>query len=167
MALPDPLRAVGLLLAMGLAAGCGGGGGGSSTDPNAPVIVNPRVSFGATCTLTSGQGGTIEVLSFDYTDADGNTSGGTLETTAAAVAGGPIVITAPIPSPGVTITGTTSGTISVSFCLAFGGNASVTEQMRIADASGKISNTLTIEVVRPSGALLLPKDGDPALRKSL
>jgi hypothetical protein len=167
MELPDPLRAVGLLLAMGLAAGCGGGGGGSSTDPNAPVIVNPRVSFGATCTLTSGQGGTMEVLSFDYTDADGNTSGGTLETTAAAVAGGPIVITAPIPSPGVTITGTTSGTISATFCVFFGGNASATMQIRIADASGRISNTLTLEVVRPPGAPLLPNNGDPALRMAL
>lgn len=167
MGLPRPLRAVGLLLGMILAAGCGGGGdGGTATDPNAPVIANLRVSFGATCTLSSGQRGTLEILSFDYADADGNTSGGTLESTAGFVAGGPFVVTAPIPSPGVTITGTSSGTISGTFCIFFGSNASATEQVRIADASGKISNTLTVEVVRPSGAPLLPKDGT-APRKAL
>jgi hypothetical protein len=151
-----------------LAAGCGGGGdGGTATDPNAPVIANPRVGSGATCTLTTGQSGTLEILSFDYTDADGNTSGGTIEITLSAVAGGPIVLTAPIPSPGVAITGTTSGTVTVNVCIFFGSNASATAQVRIADASGKISNTLTIEVVRPSGAPLLPNDGDPALRGAL
>jgi hypothetical protein len=167
----DPLRAVGLFLAMGLAAGCGGGGRGgfgAAPDPNAPVIANLRVTFGGTCTLSStGRAGTLEVLTVDYSDADGNMSGGTIESTAGAVAGGPIVFTAPIPSPGVRLTGTTSGTISIAFCLVFGSNASVTEQVRVADASGKISNRLTLEVVRPSGAFLLPKGADPNLGKSL
>jgi hypothetical protein len=164
----DSLRVVGFFLVMGLAAGCGGGGGGGSAtvDPKAPVIANLRVALRKRCTLESGRAGTIEVLTFDYADADGNLVGGIVENTAAAVAGGPFVFNLPIPSPGVTITGTTAGTITLGGCLHFGGNASATEQVRVFDASGKVSNTLTVEVAKPDGAPLLPRDADPALRKS-
>lgn len=163
-----PLRAVGFLMVLGLAAGCGGGGGGgSSVDPNAPVIANLRVTFGSRCTLASGQPGTLELLAFDYTDADGNLRGGTLENTTTANAGGSMTFTPPIPSSDVVISGTTSGTIGIGFCTRFGSNATITEQVRIADASGKISNTLSLVVSRPEGAPLLPQDADPAFRKSL
>jgi hypothetical protein len=135
-----PLRVVGLALVLGLAAGCGGGGGGgSSVDPNAPVIANLRVALRGRCTLDTGQPGTIEVLTLDYADADGNMRGGVVENTSAAVAGGPFIFTLPIPSPAVAITGTTAGAISIGGCLHFGGNASVTEQVKVIDASGKVS----------------------------
>ena len=164
----DARRAVGLLLVLGLAAGCGGGGGGgSSVDPNAPVIVNLQVAFGGRCTLPNRLAGTIETLTVDYTDADGTVTGGTLENTSAAAVGDPIVIVVPIPSPGVRITGTTSGSISIAACLRFGSNSTITEQVKVTDASGKVSNLLSIEVTRPAGAPLLPQDADPALRKSL
>ncbi|MGH7319310.1 MAG: hypothetical protein ACRELA_06750 [Candidatus Rokuibacteriota bacterium] len=157
------------LLLLGTACGKSGGGGSSPTaaDPNTPVITNLRVSFGARCTLPSNLPGTIETLAFEYTDADGNVRGGTLENTASAAVGGSITLTPPIPSPGVTITGTTSGTVTVTGCLHFGSNASVTEQVKVIDASGKASNVLKLEVPRPAGAPLLPRDADPASRKSL
>lgn len=157
------------LLLLGTACGKSGGGGSSPTavDANAPVIANLRVTFGARCTLPSGAPGTIESLAFDYTDADGNVRGGTVENTATAAVGGSVTLSGAIPSPGVTLTGSTSGTISLRFCTHFGSNASITEQVKITDASGKGSNVLALDVARPGGAPLLPQNADPALRKSL
>ena len=157
------------LLLLGTACGKSGGGGSSPTavDPNAPIITNLRASFGSPCTLAGNIPGTVEALAFEYTDADGNLRGGTLENTATAAAGGSITLTPAIPSPSVAITGTTSGTITAMWCLHFGSNSSVTEQVKVTDASGKASNVLTIEVARPGGAPLLPRDADPALRKTL
>lgn len=148
--------------------GKGGGGGGTHTDPNTPIISDLRVSFGARCTLRSGLPGTIEVASVDFTDADGDVRGGTVEATGTAAVGGTVTVTGPIPSPGVSIGGSpTSGTITVTLCVHFGPNTSVTEQVRIADASGKVSNQLTSEVARPGGAPLLPSGADPTYRRSL
>jgi hypothetical protein len=147
----------------------GGGGGGSptATDPNIPVIANLRVSFGPRCTLPANIPGTIEMLAFDYTDADGNLRGGTLDDTSLFAAGGSIPASAPIPSDSVAMSGTTSGTITVAFCTHFGSNSSFTEQVTVIDTSGKESNQLTLNVPRPSGAPLLPRDADPSARKSL
>jgi hypothetical protein len=154
-----------------LAAACGkhGGGGGSpvAEDPNVPVIANLRASFGPRCTLAGNIPGTVEFLAMDYSDADGNLRGGTLDDTATAAVGGSIPNSAPIPSGPVSITGTTSGTITATFCAHFGSNSSFTEQVRVTDASGKVSNELTLNVPRPNGAPELPRDADPAARKSL
>jgi hypothetical protein len=151
-----------------LGAACGGkGGGGTHTDPNTPVINNLAVSFRGRCTLASGTPGTIEVLTFEFIDADGNVRGGILENRTTAVAGGTLTFTTAIPDSGVTIAGTTSGTISVTGCLVFGSNPSVTEEVQVIDSSGKRSNVLKLEVARPGGAPLLPQDGDRELRKSL
>jgi hypothetical protein len=61
-----------------------------------------------------------------------------------------------IPSPGVAISGTTAGTITVTTCVVFGANSRFTEQVKVTDASGKVSNVLTLEVARPGGVPLLP-----------
>jgi hypothetical protein len=152
------------LLFLGAACGKSGGhGSATATDPSAPVISNQRVSFGGGCTLPRSVPGTIENLAFDYIDADGNGRGGTIEdTTTAAV--GSATNTVAIPSPSVTITGTTSGTVIVTFCDHFGSNTSARERIKITDASGNESNELTIELTRPGGAPLLAHDADPALR---
>ena len=68
------------LLFLGVACGKGGSGGNASepatvTDPNAPLITNLRASFGESCTLPNQNRGTIENLSFDYADANGNLRG--------------------------------------------------------------------------------------------
>ena len=155
------------LLLLGTACGKSGGGGHAAADPNAPIITNLRVSFGAGCTLQGGVRGTVEIIAFEYGDADGNVRGGTVENTTTAAVGGAMIFTPAIPSPSVTISGTTSGTITVTACLFFGSNSSVTEQIKVTDASGKTSNVLTIEVARPGGAPLLPRDADTPPRKAL
>jgi len=157
------------LLLLGAACGKGGGGGSPPTaaDLNAPVIGNLRVSFGSRCTLPGNVPGTVETLAFEYTDADGNVRGGTLENTTSAAAGGSMIFTPGIPSPGVAISGTTSGTITVTACLFFGSNSSVTEQVKVTDASGKASNVLSLEVPRPGGAPLLPHSDESGLGKRL
>jgi len=157
------LTSLGLLplLLLGVACGKDGGGGGGSpsvaTDPNAPVIVNLRVAFGPGCTLSSNRPGTIETLAFDYTDADGNLRGGVLENRTSAAIGDPITFTASLPSPGVAMSGTTSGTITIAACLHFGGNSSVSEEVRVTDTSGKASNVLALEIPKPAGLPLLPR----------
>ena len=163
------------LLFLGVACGKGGGGGGNAsqpatvTDPNAPMITNLRVSFGpgAGCTLPNQNRGTIENLSFDYVDADGNLRGGVVANRTTAALGGAASFSLPLPSPGVTMSGTRSGTITVTACLFFGSNSSISEEVRVTDTSGKGSNVLALEVTRPAGLPLLPRDGDPSMRKSV
>jgi hypothetical protein len=165
------LASLGLLLLL-LGAGCGKDGGGGSpptvSDPTVPVITNFRASFGAPCQLGSASNrGTIETLTFEYADADGNVRGGILENRTSADTGGPFTFTPRIPSPGVTITGTTSGTISATACLHFGSNANVKEEVRITDASGKVSNVLTITVSNPGGLPLVPHGAEAPARKAM
>jgi hypothetical protein len=164
------LASMGFIPLLLLGAACGkSGGGGSPTaaDPNAPIITNLRVAFGAGCTLPGNVRGTIEALAFEYSDADGNVRGGSLENTTLFAAGGPMTFTPAIPSPSVTISGTTSGTITVTACLFFGSNSSVTEQVKVTDARGKASNVLSVEVPRPGGAPLLPHSGESGFGKRL
>jgi len=155
------------LLLLGTACGESGGGRHAAADPNAPIITNLRVSFGGGCTLQGGVHGTVETIAFEYGDAAGNVRGGTLENTTSVAVGGAMTFTPAVPSPSVTISGTTSGTITVTACLFFGSNSSVTEQIKVTDASGKTSNVLTIEVAKPGGAPLLPRGADTPLRKAL
>jgi hypothetical protein len=165
------LASLGLAPVLLLSAACGKDGGGGSTpaaaDPTIPVIANLRVSFGARCTLPSHQPGTIETLTFEYADADGNVRGGILENKTSAAVGGSLTFRPPIPSPSVAITGTTSGTITVAACLHFGSNASVTEEVRVTDASGKASNVLTLVVSNPGGLPLAPRGAETPARKAL
>jgi hypothetical protein len=168
----SPLRTLGIpLVVVVLVSACGGGGGGgggSAVDPNAPVLSNLRVSFGPRCMLPGSLAGTIEALAFEFADADGNVRGGTVDNTTTGAGGGSITLSGGIPSPGVTITGpSTSGTVTITACLRFDGFSSVTETVTVTDASGKASNVLSLEVPRPGGAPLLPRDADPAIRKSL
>jgi hypothetical protein len=67
---------VGSVLLLGTACGKSGGGGShTATDPNVPIITNLRVSFGPRCTMPGNITGTVELLAFDYADADGNVRG--------------------------------------------------------------------------------------------
>src|SRR5215510_5415705 len=122
---------LGLIPMLFLGAACGkhggGGGGGGESSPtaldlNTPVITNLRVSFRGACMLPGDNPGLIEVLAMEYTDADGNLRGGTLDDAATATVGGTQPISSPIPSAAVTISGTTSGTITATFCTHFGDN---------------------------------------------
>jgi hypothetical protein len=159
------------LLLLGAACSKGGGGGGSSptaSDPTTPTIANLRVALGRPCTIAVAGGipGTIKTVAIDYADADGNLRGGTLELTLIGEVGGTQPQTAAIPSGPVAISGTTSGTITVTSCLHFGSNSSITQQVRVADATGKISNTLATRVPNP-GLPLQPSGPDTAPRDRL
>ena len=160
------------LLFLGVACGKDGGGGSASepatvTDPNAPLITNLRASFGESCTLPNQNRGTIENLSFDYADANGNLRGGVVDNRTTATIGGSATFSLPLPSPGVTMSGTSSGTINITACLFFGSDSSISEEVRVTDTSGKGSNVLALEITRPAGLPLLPRDGDPSMRKSV
>ena len=162
------LATLGVISLLGLGTACGkSGGGGTHTDPNAPAITNLRVSFGSRCTFPGNLPGTVETLAFEYTDADGNLRGGTLENTTTAAVGGSATFTPSIPSAGIAISGTTSGTITATACLFFGSNSSVTEQVKVVDATGKASNVLSLEVPRPGGAPLLPHSDKAGFGKRL
>lgn len=169
------IRSLGLLplLLLGAACGKGGGGGNASsaatvTDPNAPIITNLRVSFGAGCTLTSIQArGTIEILSFDYVDADGNLRGGGVQNRSTFPTADPVTFSGSLPSRGVTISGTTSGTITITACLLFGGSAGISEEVQVTDVTGKVSNVLALEVPHAAGLPQVPRGGDGSARKSL
>lgn len=163
-------RSLGLLplLLFGAACGKDGGGGSSPTaaDPTIPVIANLRASLGQPC-VVSGVSGTVKTLVFDYTDADGNLRGGVVEFKATFDFGVSSILTAAIPSGAVGITGTTSGTITVTSCVHFGSSTSLTQEVRVTDASGKASNVLTTIVSNPGGVPLLPRDRDTAPREGL
>ena len=154
------------LLLLGAACSSGGGGGSpAAADPNAPVITNLRATLGQTCPFAANLTGTVGVLVVDYADADGNVRGGVLEFVGIFPVGGAFTVTGAIPSPGVTVTGTTSGTIRAAACVRFGGNSRFTLQVKVTDASGKASNVLTLEVPNPGG---LPQgtrgsDGAPGM----
>ncbi len=63
---------------------------------------------------------------------------------------------------GVTVTGTTSGTVTAAVCIRFGGNARFTLRVKVTDASGKMSNVLTLEVPNPGGVPLGTRGSDGA-----
>jgi hypothetical protein len=154
------------MLLLGAACGKGGGGGSpTAADPTIPVIANLRGTLGQPCAV-QGVPGTIKTLTLDYTDADGNLRGGVAQFRATFPFGGASTLTGPIPSRGVGITGTTSGTITLTSCLHFGDNASFTQEVMVTDASGKASNVLSTTVPNP-GLPLLPRDPGTAPRKGL
>ena len=155
------------LLLLGAACSKGGGGGSSPTaaDPTIPVIANLRAALSQPCTVT-GISGTIKTLVFDYADADGDLRGGVVEFKATFNVGGSSTLTGAIPSGNVGITGTTSGTITVTSCVHFGSTTSLTQEVRVTDASGKVSNVLATTVQNP-GVPLLPRNTDTAPREGL
>ena len=133
-------------------AACGGGGSDSTGPANAPAIADLTVTFGAGCRLPSGLPGTTEVVSLSYTDSDGDVRGGIVSDVTTPNVGPPITLTAAIPSGSVTITGTTSGQITVTMCFRFGVVTSFTEAVVVFDAAGHPSNELTFRGTRPGGA---------------
>src|SRR5262245_44955279 len=144
MRLLSLLRSIGLLPMLSLTAACGNGS--SSVDPNAPVITNLRANLDVPCMLGDIPS-SVPTFTLDYVDADGNVRGGMLGVTNVTNIGRRLDGAAPIPSPEVTISGTTLGTITATparFCYGAGSSATVTVQ--VIDATAKSSNILTIEV---------------------
>jgi hypothetical protein len=122
-----------------LLAGCDGGGNGPTAESQAPVIAN-LVALGSGSCGNPPQGFRVEVgaYSFDYTDANGDVRGGSVEV------GGGAHLTLAVPSARVSITGTTSGKITVLECFVVMGNVAVSKLRRVTlvDAAGNRSNEL-------------------------
>lgn len=150
--------------------GCGGGkksAAGPSAD--APVIANLALSFTQQpCALPPGPG-TIERVAFDYTDANGDLRGGTVTDTTKPDVGSPIVTTGGIPA-NVEITGTTTGRITLTFCVRFGSVSTITETVSVTDAAGHQSNELSASAARPAGVPERLRSGEgpaPGVAKEL
>ena len=65
------------------------------------------------------------------------------------------------------MSGTTSGTITITACLLFRGSAGISEEVQVTDVTGKVSNVLALEVPHPAGLPQVPRGGDGSARKSL
>jgi hypothetical protein len=143
-------RAVGIGLAIAVLA-VGGCGGGKSTTPTALAISNLLVSFGVACTVGA-QSGTVEVLSFNFVDPEGDVQGGTVENNKVPNVGPSVTLSGGVPSPGITISGTTSGTVTITECIHFGSATSIAEHVTLVDAAGHRSNDISTTVTKPSGA---------------
>jgi hypothetical protein len=137
-----------------LVAGCGGNGG-TSVDPGAPVISNLVTAFLGACTTGAGAGRGRR-LTMNFTDTDGNVSGGKATVTASFDRSSGFTVEFPIPSATASISGTTAGVITLSACATYGGSSTLTETIRVTDASGKVSNELTATTPRPPGFPQLP-----------
>jgi hypothetical protein len=151
-------RGMGIGLIGLILAGCDGDDG-TSGGPGAPVIGNPNFTFGAACTTGAGAG-TATNLTMSFSDVEGNVAGGvaTIATTLGQQATS-IVIDVPIPSANPTISGTTTGVITLTGCVTFGTASSLTQEVTVTDASGKTANELSLTAQRPPGAPLRPARG--------
>ncbi len=134
-------------------AGCGGSKSSpAGPSPDSPVIANLAGTFSSQSCSTGAGTGTLRLLSFDYTDSDGNVQGGAVQVTVTLSPGGlPGTGTFGVPSPGVSVSGTTSGTITIEACVRFGGSSQLSENVTLLDAVRNPSNTLSVGTAKPPG----------------
>jgi hypothetical protein len=126
-------------------AGCGSSHHGGTTTPSTTPIINDLGVATAPqgCTV-QGFPGHPRTVTFNFTDTDGNETGGHVDLSLSG--GGPVSsLSSPVPSGFVSISGTTSGTITVSLCIAIVGG-SATLSVTLTDAAGNQSNTLSAAV---------------------
>ena len=137
---------------------CGSGSTSSPTSSSpVPVISNFASAYlGTACTrVADGLTGSLYSLTFDYTDSDGNVSGGHVQIMRAFNTGKLETFLDTVPSavaPVVTITGTTSGQIRMTDCPVFATATSYTRTITLFDASNNQSNALSSTVNKPAGA---------------
>jgi hypothetical protein len=120
---------------------------GTTAGTQAPVIGNlVALSGPGPCHVPQGFRVVIQGYGFDYIDANGDVSGGHVEV------GGPAFGTYPVPSANVSITGTTSGKITVRECFIATGSvaASTFRRVTLVDAAGNRSNQLSGTVAAQS-----------------
>jgi hypothetical protein len=136
--------------------------GSSSSAPSAGdvnlVIGGLATAFpGSTCTRefpgTRGATGTTLFLTFTYSAPQGNLAGGRVQLVQTYNAGDPDNHTFAIPSEFLTMTGTTNGTIRVGACPRYNDATVSMETLTLIDAAGHSSNSLTVSITKPAGAL--------------
>ena len=120
-----------------------------------PAIVNLSAAFAATgCTRSAdGLAGRALVITFDFTDAAGNTSGGRIQLTRRYDTGRSETHFFALPTE-VSVTGTaTAGQIRIgNACPLYNDATSSVESITMLDVNGLASNTLSTTVTRPAGA---------------
>jgi hypothetical protein len=121
----------------------------------APAIANLAAVFsGKSCTRAADHlTGSALVVTFDFTDGDGDLSGGKVVLYRVYNTGRSESHSSPIPSE-VTITGSpTSGQIRIdNECPLYDDNQTSTETLTLFDAAGHQSNSLSTSTTRPVGA---------------
>ena len=136
--------------------------GSSSSAPSANdvnlVIGGLATAFpGSSCTRefpgTRGATGTTLSLTFTFSTNQGNLTGGRVQLVQSYNAGDSETHTFAIPSDFLTISGTTFGTIRVGACPRYNDATVSMESLTLFDAAGHSSNTLTVSVTKPAGAL--------------
>jgi hypothetical protein len=154
------LRSFGLIVCVsGAAIGCSGSSSPapSASDVNLVIGGLATVFPGSTCTRevpgTRGAMGTTLFLTFTYSAPQGNLSGGRVQLFQSYNTGDSETHTFAIPSDFLTMSGTTNGTIRVGACPRYNDATASMESLTLFDASGHSSNTLTVSVTRPAGAL--------------
>jgi hypothetical protein len=136
--------------------------GSSSSAPSAGdvnlVIGGLATAFpGSSCTRdspgTRGASGTTLSLTFTYSTSQGNLTGGNVQVVRAYNTGDSETQNFAIPSASLTMSGTTFGTIRVDACPRYNDATVSKESLTLFDAAGHSSNTLTVSVTKPAGAL--------------
>jgi hypothetical protein len=132
--------------------------GGSPTPPtttNAPTISNLAANFSTAGCIRAADGlaGRALVVTFDFLDPKGDTSGGRIQLTRVYGTGRSETHFFAVPTE-VTVSGTaTSGQIRIgNACPLYNDATQSTERLTLIDASGATSNTLSVSVIRPTGA---------------
>jgi hypothetical protein len=134
---------------------CGGSSMPTTPANSAPAIVNLSANFAATGCIRSADGlaGRALVITFDFTDAAGNTSGGRIQLTRRYDTGRSETHFFALPTE-VSVTGTaTAGQIRIgNACPLYSDATSSVESITLIDLNGLVSNTLSTTVTRPAGA---------------
>ena len=121
----------------------------------ASAIENLSANFAAAGCIRSADGlaGRALVITFDFTDAAGNTSGGRIQLTRRYDTGRSETHFFALPTE-VSVIGTaTAGQIRIgNACPLYNDATSSVESITLIDLSGLVSNTLSTTVTRPAGA---------------
>jgi hypothetical protein len=148
------MRALVLVGTLSLAA-CAGSSPTPPMSTSMPTISNLAANFStAGCTRASdGLAGRALIVSFDFSDPKGDTSGGRIQLTRVYDTGRSETHFFVVPTE-VTISGTaTAGQIRIgNACPLYNDATASTERLTLIDAGGATSNTLSASVTRPAGA---------------
>jgi len=136
---------------------------GSSSSAPSPGDVNLVIGGlstafpGSDCTRefpgTRGAAGTTLLLTVTFSAPQGNLTGGRVQLLQSYNTGDAETHTFGIPSEFLTISGTTFGTIRVGACPRYNDATVSMESLTLFDAAGHSSNTLTVSITKPAGAL--------------
>jgi hypothetical protein len=134
------------------------GGSSSPTRPtttSAPTISNLAAIFSTAGCIRAADGlaGRALVVTFDFSDPSGDTSGGRVQLARVYDTGRSETHVFAVPTEVAVSGNATSGQIRIgNACPLYNDAMASTERLTLIDASGATSNTLSVQVIRPGGA---------------